>query len=193
MGIVDDIKKVRTPVTQLPVLGSIKKRFSPRVFSSDSIPQHDLDIIFEAARLAPSGRNHQPWFFYLVHANTQEQQKLFTCIPERNFWAKTAPVIVIACHDPSEPQDSVNRWATYDLGAAVMSLILQATELNYSCRQIGSFDPHKTKQEFAIPDPLQPFTLITLGKMGKEEDYQKAGSEIVQKDLTPSPRKEKIV
>ncbi len=192
MLITERIKQIRIPPTNFPVLDNIKKRFSPRIFSSTPIPQSDLDAIFEASRLAPSGRNHQPWFFYLARAGTTEYAKLFTCIPERNMWAKTAPVIIIACYDPIEPKDETNRWAIYDLGAAVMSLVLQATELNYACRQIGSFDWTKTKQEFSIPDPLLPFTLIAIGKMGTEEDYQKADPEIIQKELVPNPRKPKI-
>jgi len=192
MTILDKVKTVRIPSTNLRVLDSIKKRFSPRVFSSEQIPQSDLDIIFEAARLAPSGRNHQPWFFYVTHIKTPEYEKIFSYIPERNFWAKTAPVIIIACYDPTEPKDGNNRWATYDLGASVMSLVLQATELNYYCRQIGSFDWDKMKQEFSIPDPLQPFTLIAVGKIGTEEIYQKADQETVQKELEPNSKKPKI-
>ncbi len=192
MKIVEEILKTRLPKTNLLVLDAIKNRFSPRVFSSDSIPQENIEIILEAARHAPSGRNYQPWFFYYVKQGTKEYEKLFTCIPERNFWAKTAPVIIVACCDPTDPKEVKNRWALYDLGASVMSLILEATELKYSCRQIGSFDWGKTKQEFSIPDPYEPFTLIAIGKMGTEDDYQKADKEIVEKELVPNPKKTKI-
>jgi len=192
MSISEEITKARTPQTDLPVLDCIRRRFSPRVFSSAPVPLTDLDIIFEAARLAPSGRNHEPWFFYMARAGTPEYERLFSCIPERNMWAKTAPVVVITCYDPTEPKDGTNRWAIYDLGAAVMSLVLQATELNYSCRQIGSFDWEKTKKEFSIPKPLQVFSLIAIGRMGTEEDYQKAGPEIVQKEMAPNPKKSHI-
>ena len=192
MSIVENINKIRTPQTSLPVLECIKKRFSPRVYSAEPIPETDLEIIFEAARLAPSARNYQPWFFYVARRGTPEFEKLFACVPDINLWAKTAPVIIVACYDPSEPKDITNRWATYDLGAAVMSLILQATELNYACRQIGLFDQGKTKQVFSIPDPLLPYVLIAMGKMGTEEDYQRAGEELIQRELDPRPRKTKI-
>lgn len=192
MTILENVRKTKILNTNLLVLNCIKKRFSPRVFSSSPIPQSDLNTIFEAARLAPSARNHQPWFFYYAKKGTAMYEKLFTCIVDRNFWAKTAPIIVIACYDPTEPNDEVNRWATYDLGAAVLSLVLQATELGYHCRQIGSFDCNGAKQKFSIPDPFLPFTLIAVGKMGTEEDYKKANPEIIKKELEPNTRKSVI-
>jgi nitroreductase len=192
LKIVDEIVNLRTPQAKLPIVKCINKRFSPRIFSKEPIPQNDLEIIFEAARFAPSARFNQPWFYYYVRKGTVEYEKLFECVPERNYWAKTAPVIIIACYDPTEPVDGKNKWAQYDLGASVATLVLQATELGYYCRQIGSFDSGKTKTEFAILDPLQVFTLIVVGKMGNEEDYEKADPEIVKKDLTPYPRKDKI-
>ncbi len=192
MSIVENINKIRTPQTSLPVLECIKRRFSPRVYSAEPIPEADLEIIFEAARLAPSARNRQPWFFYVARQDTAEYEKLFTCIPDINQWAKTAPVIILACSDPTEPIETTNRWALYDLGAAVMSLVLQATELNYACRQIGIFDREKTKQSFSIPNPLSPYLLIAIGKMGTEEDYRRADPELIKKELDPKPRKAKI-
>jgi nitroreductase len=192
MTIIKDIKNIRIPDTKLPVMNCIKKRFSPHIFSSSLVLKNDLEIIFEAARLTPSARNYQPWFFYYVEKETLSYEKLFTCIPEMNFWSKTAPVIIIACYNSTDPNGEINKWANYDLGASVISLILQATELNYSCRQMGLFDADKIKTEFSIPDPFLPFTLIALGKMGGEEDYQKADKETVEKDLLPNPKKDKI-
>lgn len=192
MTIIKDIKNIRIPDTKLPVMNCIKKRFSPHIFSSSPVSKNDLKTIFEAARLAPSAKNYQPWFFYYVEKETLSYEKLFSCISERNFWAKTAPIIIIACYNPTNPNGEKNEWANYDLGAAVMSLVLQATELNYSCRQMGIFDCEKTKKEFSIPDPFLPFILIALGKMGSEEDYQEADKEIVEKDLLSNPKKDKI-
>lgn len=166
-----------------------KKRFSPRVFSADPVPQEDIEIIFEAARLTPSARNLQPWHFYKVLKGSPEHDELFKCIPDRNIWAKTAPVIIVACYDPTEPNDGKNRWAIYDLGASVMSMIIQATDLGYYCRQIGSFDWGKVKSKFSIPDPLVPFTLITIGKIGTEKDFLNAGKEIIEKELSSNTKK----
>jgi len=192
MSLRDEIISCRTPVTQHDVSDPMKERFSPRVFSSTPIPETDLDVIFEAARLAPSGRNHQPWFFYTADKSSDTHKKLSACLPERNSWALSAPTLIVCCYDPTEPKDGVNKWAQYDLGAAVMSLVLQATQMGYYCRQIGSFDTDKTKADLSIPDSLIPFTLIAIGKIGDEQDFSSAPKEIIDKELEPFSRKEKI-
>ena len=45
------------------VLPIIVDRWSPRAFDGSAVPQADLDVIFEAAGLAASAYNYQPWRF----------------------------------------------------------------------------------------------------------------------------------
>lgn len=182
----------RTPKTLHNLIGSISQRFSPRVFSSKPIPLKHLETIFEAARLAPSGRNNQPWFYYWIRKESRSYKKLKNCIPERNTWAFSAPLIIIACYDQTDSIDKINKWAKYDLGASVISMILQAQELGYYCRQIGTFDSNKTKDVFNIPLLLTPFILIAMGRIGTDDDYQKSNKEIIKKELLPWNRKKKI-
>jgi len=190
MSIVEDVVKVRTPQPRFPVLKTIAKRFSPRIFGTDSIPEDHIRSIFEAARWTPSGRNNQPWFFYSVKKGTASYEKIKLCIPNRNGWALSAPLIIIAYYSPTEPQGTLNKWAQYDLGAAVISLILQAQELGYYSRQIGSFDLEETKKQFPIETPYIPLTLIAMGKIGTEKEYSEYEKTYTEKDLTPTGRKD---
>jgi nitroreductase len=193
MNTIEKVKKNRIPKTKISVLNIIKARFSPRIFSPKNVPFQDLKIILEAARLTPSARNYQPWFFYVSKIKSQSYQKIMACLEEKNFlWAKTSPIIIVACYDPTDTIDKTNKWAVYDLGASVMSLVYQAHDLGYYCRQIGIFDSDKIKQELSIPNPLIPFTLVALGKIGDEKDYQHADPEIIKKELTPNTKKAKI-
>ncbi|MFM2283712.1 MAG: hypothetical protein RL222_1216, partial [Bacteroidota bacterium] len=47
--------------TQQPVQDLIRKRWSPRAFSSERIATEDLQTILEAASWAASANNEQPW------------------------------------------------------------------------------------------------------------------------------------
>jgi nitroreductase len=47
----------------MDVLEAIRTRRSVRKYKPGSIPEENLDIILEAARLAPSAGNRQPWPF----------------------------------------------------------------------------------------------------------------------------------
>jgi len=192
MTIVDQVKSKRKPSSRFKVMSVIASRFSPRVYSQEKVSETDLRVIFEAARLAPSGRNRQPWYYFWFRKGTTAYEKVKQCIPERNSWVLSVPLIIIACYDPSEPIDGINKWAQYDLGASVISLILQAQELGYYSRQIGSFHIEKARALFNIPNPYTPFTLIAMGKQGNDKDYQQSDKEILEKELTSWERKEKI-
>lgn len=192
MSIVEDILNIRAPKPRHSVLGPISKRFSPRVFGDEIVQSNHIKSIFEAARWTPSGRNNQPWFFYCVKKNTNSYEEIKQCIPERNGWAFSAPLIIMACFNPTEPQGTQNIWAQYDLGAAVISLILQAQEFGYYSRQIGSFDTKKAGKLSFVKKPNIPFVLIAMGKMGNEKEYSQTNKSYVDKDLTPSGRKDVI-
>lgn len=194
MSIQQDIINARSPKPAHPVMDVFAKRFSPRVFTADPVTDTELASCFEAARLAPSGRNHQPWKFFFTKRSDPAFNKLITdCIPVRNQWADTASVLVVAAFDPSEPTEGVNRWAQYDLGSACMSLVLEAQSLGISCRQVGSFDLEKLKQSFPqIAAPYEPLVVLVLGKMGTESDYSLASPELVQSEQQPWSRKEQI-
>jgi len=192
MTIINKILEIHTPKPKYPVLQSISKRFSPRVFSNQTIPDETINNIIEAARLAPSARNHQPWRFYWMHRGSNSFSRLSSCLPERNSWAVNSSTYILACYDLSEPKDGINKWALYDLGQAVLSSVLQAQELGYYCRQIGSFDIDRAKEELSIPDPYKAFVIIAIGKLGTEEDYQNADPVILEKEMTSVEKKGSI-
>jgi nitroreductase len=186
MSITEEIINLRKPKTTLPVLKPISDRFSPRVFADTPITDNEISIILEAARLAPSGRNHQPWLYLYAKKGSEGYEKLSTCFPERNhIWASKTPLLIAATYDPKDPMEELNDWAQYDLGQASLSMVLQAQSLDIYCRQIGSFDREKFKEEFSQQlNGYEPLVILALGHIGGEEDYSKAPKEIVEKDLT---------
>ena len=132
----DRIIKARKPTVRTPVVPEITERFSPRFFTGEPLPVDDIQTILEAARWAPSAHNAEPWFFYWIKNGSKSFQKLLTALPEFNSWAKTAGNLIVACYTEKN-EKGINEFARYDLGAAVLSLILQATNLKYHARQMG--------------------------------------------------------
>ncbi|MEJ2099045.1 MAG: nitroreductase family protein [Desulfobacterales bacterium] len=76
---------------------AIEKRRSIRKFKQDPIPDEDLMEILNAARLAPSGCNAQPWRFKLVKDN-ETKTKLSQAAYNQAFIAQ-APVVIVCCAD----------------------------------------------------------------------------------------------
>ena len=78
----------------LTVKEAIEKRRSIRKFKSTPIPEELLTQILEAARLAPSGTNRQPWRFQIIKEGPLKKK----LIEEATFGSEalnTAPVIVV--------------------------------------------------------------------------------------------------
>lgn len=189
VSIKDRIYKVHLPKPKFKIIEEIASRWSPRYYSDKKISEEDLNIIFEAARWTPSAHNRQPWHFFLVEKGTASYKKLFSTLDEYNqSWAKTAPVLIVACAIIKD-NDGKNEHAFYDLGAAVLSMILQARHLGYYSRQMALFNKEKVKKHFHLEN-LEPFIIIALGKIG---DFNSAPKQIIDYELSPRPRKTAIV
>jgi len=78
---------------------AIEKRRSIRKFKSDPIPDDHITELLNAARLAPSGCNAQPWRFKIVR-DQETKDKLAQAAYDQSFIAR-APVIFVCCADIS--------------------------------------------------------------------------------------------
>jgi len=74
---------------------AIEQRRSIRKFKSDTVPDKHILELIEAARLAPSGSNAQPWRFKIV-TNKETRRKLAKAAYHQSFIAQ-APVVLVCC------------------------------------------------------------------------------------------------
>lgn len=143
-------------------------RWSPRAFLSDTIPDEDIATIFEAARWSPSCFNAQPWRFVYA-TNGEHKTALLDALVEANReWAQRAPLIAYAfSYDVFDHNGKSNRWATFDTGAAWMSLTLQANQLGYHTHAMGGFDESMAFKACDIdPDTHTALCGLVIGKIG---------------------------
>lgn len=180
------ILKIHQPRPRYKVIAEIANRWSPRHYSAEKIQDEHLNTIFEAARWAPSGHNQQPWYFYFVKKGTGAYDRLFSTLnPYNKSWAKTTPLLILACAITKNVEGK-NPFAFYDLGAAVLSLILQAQSLGYYSRQMALFDKQKAKKFFKLEKNFEPYVIVAMGKLG---DYKNATKQVLEYELDPRPRK----
>ncbi|MCS7093143.1 MAG: nitroreductase family protein [Patescibacteria group bacterium] len=182
-----EIIKLKTSKTNIKIDNIFKNRFSPRVFLREIIPEDDLKIIFEATRFTPSSYNLQPWYFYVGKKGTDGYEKIASTLVAGNQWARSAPVLILACFIEGSQYDK-NEYAKYDLGQAVITLVYQAQALGYYSHQMAGFDRNKAKK-IVNYESHQPWVVIALGKIG---DYEKADQKIVEMDNHKPERKQKI-
>lgn len=140
----------------------IKTRHSVRAYKSDSVEQDKLDRVLEAARIAPSAANRQPWQFIVVK-NKQVKEQLKEAYPQQ--WFYTAPVIICACGKPEEAwkRGDGKSYVDVDVTIAMDHLILAATAEGLGTCWIGAFTPDVAKRVLHLPAGIEPLAMTPLG------------------------------
>lgn len=152
------------------VLPLIVERWSPRAFDGSAVPQADLDVIFEAAGLAASAYNYQPWRFAFAHkGDANFDAFLSALVPFNQSWAKEAGVLVFAVSDEfmrSDKGDNPNHSHSFDTGAAWASAALQAMHMGYHTHGMTGVDFEKAAQVLNVPEGFRVEMAFVIGKQG---------------------------
>jgi nitroreductase len=163
------------------VLDVIKLRRSVRIFNGKPIEREKIDLILEAARLAPSSCNSQPWRFIVV-----EDKELLKKVakaqptPNVNKFLQNAGVIIVCVDEPKlfvhKAADIVNRDnQRIDVGIAMEHMVLVASEIGIGSCWIGWFSEKKIKDLLRIPDKKTISVLLALGYPVEKTDENGIG------------------
>ena len=168
----------------------IQKRQSVRKYADKAVEREKIIALIEAARLAPSACNSQPWRFIVV-----EKKELLDKFKTKvlgglsgggQSWAKSAPAIIAICSEPNikSKVGSAVKHAyldEIDIGIAGEHLVLQATEMGLGTCWIGWFNKKECKKLLHIPKKSKLVALLTVGYPADEprEKTRKDISEIL--------------
>jgi nitroreductase len=147
----------------------LQNRWSPYSFSSEPVGEEELNSLFEAAGLAPSSNNEQPWLF--IHA-TRENEELFLTflgfLAESNaVWAKNAWALAISfARLSSSYNGKPNRYALHDTGMAVSNLLAQATSMGIFVHQMAGYSTEKVSNFFNLREDVVPVAVMAIGYLG---------------------------
>ena len=140
----------------------IKSRTSVRDYSDKEVEDEKITYVLECARLAPSWINKQCWRFIVI--KNKETIALIAKTSLINRWLKTAPVLVIACADPTVSGTYNNiEYFTVDVSIALEHLILAATDVGLGTCWIAGFQEEKVKELLEIPKRIRIVALTPLG------------------------------
>jgi len=150
----------------------IKIRQSVRSYSNKPVEKEKLDQCLEAARLAPSASNSQPWKFIVVDDNDLKNKvalATFDKIVKFNQFVLQAPVIVAIVLEKPKLVTQMGieikkrEWPLIDIGITSEHFCLQAAELGLGTCMIGWFDQKRIQELLNIPKKKTIGLLITLG------------------------------
>ena len=174
----------------MSLLDLLKHRKSVRDFLDRPVEQEKIMMCLEAARLAPSACNSQPWKFIVVD-DRQLKKKLsdaaFSGIYSINSFCKMAPVIVVVISEKSKFLARIGgmfrgtKYYLIDIGVACEHFVLQAEELGLGTCWIGWFNEEAVKSILNIPKPKKIDILIALGYYDREKLGSEHGREPMDK------------
>jgi len=141
----------------MDVFEAIKRRRSIRKYKPKPVPKKYLKTILNAARLAPSAGNRQPWRFVVVR-DPEKKKPLAEAANNRTFLVD-ADALIVAIGDPRVSQ----RWYDKDPMIAVEHMVLTATALGYGTCWIGAIDKDRVKELLKIPDEMSVIALLPVG------------------------------
>ena len=159
----------------------IKKRYSVRAYKSTPVEEEKLQKVLEAAILAPTAANKQP--FRLIVLKTAGREADLRRVYGRD-WFVRAPLGICACAVKGESwvrRDGKN-YADVDTTIAFDHLILAAHDLGLGTCWIAAFDPAATREVLRLPAELEPIAFTPLGYPADDWKPKKRrpASELVQ-------------
>lgn len=137
-----------------------KSRYSVRDYKETKVEREKLEKILTAARVAPTAANKQPVRLIVV----QEKEGLEKIGKAANIYG--APLAIIVCSEHTQawtrPFDKKN---TVDIDASILTdhMMMEAADLGLGSVWICYFKPDVIRQEFNLPDTLEPVNILAIG------------------------------
>jgi nitroreductase len=162
----------------METLEAINKRASLKThISARDVEQDKILKILEAARLAPSSRNNQPWRFIVVEGKENVETVVDKAFMEVNQIVKEAPVLIIVCANPNDDDTHEGReYYLFDLGLAVENMLLVATDLGLVTHPMAAVHEDELKKLLGIPPEVR-FVVATPIAYPAEGSYEEAARE----------------
>lgn len=162
-----------------------RKRYSVRAYQSKPIKYDMLQKVLEAARIAPTACNIQPFQLIIVQTQGREEELLRVY---NQPWFVEAPIVICACGIPSQSwcrKDGKN-YCDVDVTIALDHLILAATELGLGTCWIGAFNYEEARKVLKLSEDLEPIAFTPLGYPNDQpgNTIRKSIEELVRYDIT---------
>lgn len=151
----------------------VKKRQSDRKYLANKpVEPEKIERCLEAARLAPSASNSQPWTFIVVNKPKLKQEvakATFSKVLSFNKFTLDSPVLIVVVTEKSELKAQMGnflknqQYNLIDIGIATEHFCLQAASEGLGTCIMGWFQEKKIKQLLNIPAKKRVNIVISLG------------------------------
>lgn len=158
-------KVVKKAPTNLDLHPLLVNRWSPRALDvNDVISSDDLHAILEAARLAPSAFNEQPWRFIVGKRGEETFNQILNGLGEFNQkWAKNSSALLLVAGTKQRSNGDPHPSYQYDLGLSVSQGTFEAHHRGYVTHQMTGFNHDVMCKTFDLTT-FEPVVVVAIGK-----------------------------
>lgn len=147
---------------------ALATRFSPVGFDPLAvITAAQLDTLLDAARMAPSAGNSQPWKFVAGRRGDEVHTRIVRHLARSSSaWAPTASLLVVNLahvHVEDTTDWEYSEFSRYDLGQAVAHMTIQGLSIGFDAHQFRAFDRDAVAAEFAVPPHWEVTSMTAFG------------------------------
>ncbi len=141
---------------------AIVNRYSVRAYKPEPVEEEKLLRVLEAARLAPTAANRQPFQIIVVHTAGREDElrRIYN-----SKWFVQAPIVLCVCGLPAKgwTRSDGKNYTDVDVAIVMDHLILCAASLGLGTCWIGAFNPAAAREVLQLPDGVEPIVWTPLG------------------------------
>ncbi len=155
------------------LLDVLQQRQSVRGYLDKPVEPEKLARCLEAARIAPSACNAQPWKFIVVDdPELKDQVAGYTTsgpLVPMNHFTRQAPLLVVIVRESPNLTSKIGTmlkdkpYTLMDIGIVALQFCLQATAEGLGSCIMGWFNEKKIKELLHIPKSKRAELIITLG------------------------------
>jgi nitroreductase len=161
----------------MEVKEAIMQRQSIRNFEDKQVPEEKLLKVLEAARLAPSASNQQPYKFVVVRDSAKRRALAEAAGGQKQIAAAPVVIAAVTMMPDYTMYSGVPAYAV-DCAIALDHITLAAVDEGLGTCWIGAFSQEKVREIMKIPESYKVVALLPLG-------YPKQiGSQKIRKPLS---------
>jgi len=164
------------------MIKAIVDRKSCRKYNGAPVDDAAVMQLLEAARLAPSGSNTQPWHFIIIR--NEETKDAIIKADSNQQWMKGADVFIacvadIRCRLKDETDifidESCGRFETKqiirDTACAIQNIMLEAAEMGLATCWTGAYKQADMRPILGVPNDKFIVGVITIGHMAEDRAH----------------------
>lgn len=181
-----DFKKIKNnkkhinKENNMSFLELVKNRYSCRKMNNKKVSSNDIDKILDAAIVAPTAVNYQPFKLWVLDSNDSKEK--IKSVTNYTFDADTFIVVGSNKNEAWVRKYDQKNYADIDASIVATHIMLEIEDLGLNTTWVGSFDAPKLKELCPQMKDYELIALFPIGYKSNEDAGKPSTRHLVRKE-----------